>query len=138
MLEWWGFVSLFYNFTPRFVAQVCRPRSCSRPSLSRPRSLSLALALARSLALSLSRSLTRCLTHTCSRILPSPLRLPLSHSPFLTLLLWFAHSLAGLQIPRELGKLYNKLAGKAGMPAAAPRAQVDEVLNPKLETLTNP
>ena len=22
ILEWWGFVSLFYNFTPRFVAQV--------------------------------------------------------------------------------------------------------------------
>jgi hypothetical protein len=21
-LEWWGFISLFYNFTPRFVAQV--------------------------------------------------------------------------------------------------------------------
>jgi hypothetical protein len=20
--EWWGFISLFYNFTPRFVAQV--------------------------------------------------------------------------------------------------------------------
>eukprot|EP00802_Teleaulax_amphioxeia_P027083 Tamp_28319.p1 GENE.Tamp_28319~~Tamp_28319.p1 ORF type:complete len:257 (-),score=57.93 Tamp_28319:48-737(-) len=55
MLEWWGFVSLFYNFTPRFVAQ----------------------------------------------------------------------------IPRELGKLYNKLAGKAGMPAAAPRAQVDEAMQQK-------
>ena len=23
MLEWWGFASLFYNFTPKFVAQVC-------------------------------------------------------------------------------------------------------------------
>ena len=24
MLEWWGFISLFYNFTPRFVAQIPR------------------------------------------------------------------------------------------------------------------
>jgi hypothetical protein len=54
-LEWWGFISLFYNFTPRFVAQ----------------------------------------------------------------------------IPRELGKLYNKVAGKAGMPAAPRSTHVDEAMQQK-------
>lgn len=28
LLEWWGFISLFYNFTPRFVAQI--PREISK------------------------------------------------------------------------------------------------------------
>jgi len=54
MLEWWGFVSLFYNFTPRFVAQ----------------------------------------------------------------------------IPRELGKLYRKMMGKAGIAPAAPKV-VDEAMRQK-------
>ena len=31
LLEWWGFVSLFYNFTPRFVAQI--PRELERTKI---------------------------------------------------------------------------------------------------------
>mmetsp|Transcript_80460 Transcript_80460/g.117952 ORF Transcript_80460/g.117952 Transcript_80460/m.117952 type:complete len:173 (+) Transcript_80460:91-609(+) len=54
LFEWWGFISLFYNFTPRFVAQ----------------------------------------------------------------------------IPRELGKLYSKLAGKAGMAPPAPKV-ADEAMQQK-------
>ena len=59
LLEWWGFVSLFYNFTPRFVAQ----------------------------------------------------------------------------IPRELGKLFNKLQGKAGMAPAGPKVMDAEMQQKELDRL---
>lgn len=106
LFEWWGFASLFYNFTPKFVAQVCKELTASPIKLLDANLCGSATLEYRRLhpASCASRfSRPACCVGSRNRDAESPRR---------------------RQVPREMSKLTHKILERLGLasPASSPAA----------------